>query len=185
MIPRSLTYLDELCLPGVCERRVQLLVLLYSVLRVQGVDAQVAQCSAKVVLLRAVLEQRGLQRGGCHLCNNSIGLPLIRQQALQNWNSFVGYMYKGIERGSGLGGQIAKLSERTHVPARRWRWPSRSSRAAPRTGPPSACTCSPPSCSPRPETIRILTTENVTRSLDLPCRSLLPARSAASPSPGR
>ena len=57
-----LTYLDELALPGVGEGGEEVSVLLDGVLGVEDVHAEVAQRRPEVVLLRAVLEQRRLER---------------------------------------------------------------------------------------------------------------------------
>ena len=57
-----LTYLDELALPRVGEGGEEVPVLLDGVLGVEDVHAEVAQRRPEVVLLRAVLEQRRLER---------------------------------------------------------------------------------------------------------------------------
>ena len=56
------TDLDELALPRVCEGGEEVSVLLDGVIGVEHVDAQVTQRRPEIVLLRAVLEQRRLQR---------------------------------------------------------------------------------------------------------------------------
>ena len=56
------TDLDELALPRVCEGGEEVSVLLDGVIRVEDVDAEVAERRPEVVLLGAVLEQGRLQR---------------------------------------------------------------------------------------------------------------------------
>ena len=58
----DLTDLDELALSGVCEGGEEVSVLLDGVIRVEDVDAEVAERRPEVVLLGAVLEQGRLQR---------------------------------------------------------------------------------------------------------------------------